>query len=83
MAHGNQGAVLNVGFEIDEDGRASPDLSFETVVYLVSRTIGWFGRCHWDYFSLFGMDLDRLSLILEEEYRRAGLSEEVMFWRDF
>ncbi len=83
IVHGELWASLQIGFQQDEDNRYSPDLTFEVVVYLISRVAGWFAKAHWAYGDYYGFDLEKLRTILEEEYERAGLSEPLRFWRAY
>ena len=81
MTHGDNWALISMGFARDAEGRYGPDLDYTGAVYLISKTIEWFASVHWQYGHHYGFDLKELSTILEEEYDKAGLSEAVRFWR--
>ena len=82
MTHGDNWALISMGFAKDEEGRYGPDLNYYGAVYVISKVIEWFARVHWEYGYCYNLDLERLSIMLEEEYEKAGLSEEVRFWRE-
>lgn len=83
MAHGENWALIGVSFARDARGRYGPDLSFTSAAYLISKPTEWFARVHWEYGCHYGLDLEVLSTVLEEEYERAGLSEAIRFWREY
>ena len=83
MAHGENWALIRLGFAKDGDDRYGPELSFESVAYLISKTIEWFAKAHWTFGSYYGFDLEVLVATLEEEYEKAGLSDTVRFWREY
>lgn len=82
MTHGDNWALISMGFARDAEGRYGPDLNYVGAVYVISKAIDWFARAHWQYGHHYGFDLEELNTTLEEEYDKAGLSEAVRFWRE-
>lgn len=82
MTHGDNWALISMGFARDAEGRYGPDLNYVGALYLISKTIEWFARAHWQYGHHYSFNLRELSTVLEEEYNKAGLSEAVRFWRE-
>lgn len=53
----------------------------KTITMLIYYQMHWIARMAWSYFKLYGWDTAKLQQILEEEYNRASVKQEVRFWR--
>lgn len=86
IIHGDDPAILNLTTKIikqsEDKGAIIPYLNPHSVVYLMLMVIEWFAYASWACFKFFGWDLEKLQSILEEEYDRADITEELRFWRE-
>lgn len=78
--HNRTWAILQLSTLLAERNLLEPHLPTEGAFGLIISSVQWYARLIWNWFQLYGWDLNSLSEILEFQYNQAGINEKGKFW---